>query len=85
MTGPNVLLATDKIAAGPAGTLGPHAWPGPVLTIPAGLPASCDYYLVMEVDPGGTLEETDETNNAFAVPVTVSPDGASNCDPERFN
>ena len=70
----DVVLGSEQIDPGPAGTLGLHAGPGPGLNIPAGH-GPCDAYVLAVIDPDATLDETDEDNNFFALPVTVSEDG----------
>ena len=76
----DILLGSEEILPGLPGNLGPHAGPGPELTIPAELPDSCTMYVLAVIDAGESETESNETNNVFSVNVTVSLDGDPPCD-----
>ena len=65
---PNRLLDTNghlSLAAGAS-----FNWGGPTLTIPADVPPG-NYYIGILVDTGGTIAESNETNNSASVPLSV--------------
>ncbi len=69
----DVVIGSETIYPGPDGLLGPHAGPGPTLSIPQCLPPPDGYSFLAVVDAAGVLSETDESNNVFALPVTITP------------
>jgi len=66
------LIGSETISPSSGGQVGLHSGAGPMLSIPECLPWSDGYYVLLVVDAGGAVTETSETDNVFALPVTLT-------------